>query len=86
MRLGCHILYEAGDERDGPWTREQLEQMNASFVAALESAFELGLESRTSAANQVKLPTSPSPRRITPLVREVQDGLWRSADLVFVAR
>ena len=86
MRLGCHILYEAGDERDGPWTREQLEEMNNRFVAALERAFELGLESRASAANQVALPTSPIPRRITPLTREVQEGLWRSADLVFVAR
>ena len=89
MRLGCHILYEVGDERDGLWTREQLEQMNANFVAALESAFELGLESRASAAGQVKLPASPSPRRVTPLTREVQEGLWRSSAanaLVFIAR
>jgi len=85
MRLGCHILYEAGDERDGPWTREQLIEMDARFVAALERAFEAGLESRASAAAQVKLP-SAGPRRVTPLVREIQDGLWRSADLVFVAR
>ena len=89
MRLGCHILYEVGDERDGPWTREQLIEMDARFVAALERAFELGLESRASAAGQVKLPVSPVPRWVTPLPREVQEGLWRSsaADApVFVAR
>ena len=86
MRLGCHILYEAGDERDGLWSHEQLEEMNARFTERLEEAFRLGLESRASAAGQVKLPVSPVPRRVTPLVREIQDGLWRSADLVFVAR
>jgi len=88
MRLSCHILYEAGDERDGLWTREQLIEMDAHFVAALERAFELGLESRASAANQVKLPVSPVPRRITPLTREIQEGLWRSSAVdapVFVA-
>jgi len=89
MRLGCHILYEAGDEQDGPWSREQLVEMDARFVAALERAFELGLESRASAANQVKLPASTGPRRVTPLTREIQEGLWRSSAanaLVFVAR
>src|SRR5215831_5747690 len=35
---------------DGLWSRDQLEQMNASFVAAVERAFELGLESRAAAA------------------------------------
>ena len=89
MRLGCHILYEAGDERDGPWSREQLEEMNARFTERLEEAFRLGLESRASAANQVKLPASTGPRRVTPLPREIQEGLWRSSAanaLVFVAR
>src|SRR5262249_40994387 len=88
MRLS-HALYEPGDERDGSWSREQLLDMDARFVTALERAFELGLESRTSAAGQVKLPVSPIPRRVTPLTREVQEGLWRSSAanaLVFVAR
>ena len=31
MRLGC---YEPDDELNGAWTREQLENMNALFVAA----------------------------------------------------
>ena len=89
MRLGCHILYEVGDERDGLWTREQLLEMNARFTERLEEAFRLGLESRASAAGQVKLPANPSPRRVTPLTREIQDGLWRSSAanaLVFIAR
>jgi hypothetical protein len=87
MRLGT--LYEPGDEQNGGWTREQLENMNAQFVAAMEHAFELGLESRASAAGQVKLPTSPGPRWTTPLTREIQESLWRSSAanaLVFVAR
>jgi hypothetical protein len=88
MRLGCHILYEAEDERDGPWTREQLLEMDARFTEQLEKAFRLGLESRASAAGQVKLPASTGPRRVTPLTREIQEGLWSSAAnaLVFVAR
>jgi len=89
MRLGCHILYETEDERDGLWSREQLIEMNARFTERLERAFALGLESRASAAGQVKLPASPSPRWVSPLTREIQEGLWRSSAanaLVFIAR
>src|SRR6516162_5930182 len=88
MRLDHSFSDEPEDARDGPWSREQLETMNAQFVAAMERAFELGLESRASAANQVKLPTSSGPRFVTPLPREIAEGLWRSsADaLVMVAR
>ena len=38
------------DEQCGDWTREQLVQQNERFVAAVERAFELGLESRAAAA------------------------------------
>lgn len=38
---------------DGLWPRDQLEQMDASFVAAVERAFALGLESRVAAAATV---------------------------------
>jgi len=82
-------MYEAADDRDGPWSREQLIEMNARFTERLEEAFRLGLESRESAAGQVKLPASLGPRRVTPLTREIQEGLWRSSAanaLVFVAR
>jgi len=60
----------------------------AQFVAAMERAFELGLESRASAAGQVKLAASTGPRWTTPLTREIQEGLWRSSAsaLVFVTR
>jgi len=37
------------DEQCGDWTREQLVQQNERFVAAVERAFELGLESRATA-------------------------------------
>jgi len=89
MRLSYHILYEAGDELDGLWSRERLIEMNTRFTEQLEEAFELGLESRDSAAGQVKLPVSPGPRWATPLTREIQEGLWRSSAasaLVMVVR
>ena len=76
-----------GDECE-TWTREQLVEMNARFVDRLEQAFELGLESRESAAGQVKLPVSLGPRWVTPLTREIQEGLWRSSAtdaLMFIA-
>jgi len=89
MRLSCHTLYEAEDELDGLWSRERLIEMNARFTERLEEAFRLGLESRESAAGQVKLPASPGPRRVTPLTREIQEGPWRSSAanaLVFITR
>jgi hypothetical protein len=49
QRLDFHGLDELSLPGDGTWTRNQLEQMNASFVAAVEKAFELGLESRAAA-------------------------------------
>ena len=91
MRLNGHnhCLYALlpGDEQE-TWTKEQLEQMNARFIAALERAFELGLESRASARRDVKLPESPGPRWAIPLSSAVRDGLLRSAasGFVFVAR
>ena len=63
--------------------------MDARFVAALERAFEAGLESRASAAGQIKLKPSLGPRWVTPLTREIQEGLWRSSAanaLVFITR
>jgi len=41
------------DEVCGDWTRDRLEEMNKNFVAAVERAFELGLESRAAAAATV---------------------------------
>jgi hypothetical protein len=40
---------------DGFWPREQLERMNDRFVAAVERAFELKLESRVAAAATVRI-------------------------------
>ena len=84
-----YLTYDPNDDRDGPWTREELEAMNARFIEAMERAFELGLESRGSAANQITLKRGVGPRWVTPLCSVVQDGLWRSAasgSTVFVAR
>jgi len=91
MRLAALALAlrDPADELDGTWTREQLEQMNAAFTTALERAFELGLESRESAAGQIKLRATLGPRWATPLTREIQEGLWRSSasdTTCFVAR
>ena len=73
------------DERSGLWSRDELEQMYAAFVAALERAFELGLESRASAAAQVRVCASLRPRFVAP---PCPDGLLRSAEsaLAFVMR
>ena len=38
------------DGQCGTWTRDQLEEMNDRFVAAMELAFAKGLESRAAAA------------------------------------
>ena len=89
MRLAYRALYEAGDEQDGLWSRERLIEMNTHFAERLEEAFRLGLESRESAAGQVKLPVGLGPRWVTPLTREIQEGLWRSSAanaLVFITR
>ena len=43
----------------GLWARSELEEMNDRFVAALEAAFQAGLESRTAAAATVRV----GPRR-----------------------
>ena len=87
MRLGYSL--EPDDELDGAWSREQLVDMNARFVAALNRAIELGLESRASAAGRVKLPATLGPRWVTPLTPEIRDALWRSSAanaLVFIVR
>jgi hypothetical protein len=80
---------DPGDPELGTWSREALETMNARFSERLEEAFRLGLESRASAASRVKLPVTTGPRWVTPLPREIQEGLWRSSAanaLVFVTR
>jgi len=93
MRLAALALalHDPADELDGTWPREQLLEMDSRFTAALERAFELELERRSSARAQVALPASRSaPRWTTPLTREIQEGLWCSSAaanaLVFVAR
>jgi len=47
------ILFDPLDEVEGNWSREQLETMNAVFVARVEAAFATGLESRLAAAATV---------------------------------
>jgi hypothetical protein len=79
-------LLDPEEERCGGWSREQLLDMDSRFAAALERAFELGLERRASAAAQVKLPASRGPRFVAS---PCPDGLLHSiaADtLVFVCR
>jgi hypothetical protein len=78
LRGPLHYLPLAGDECQ-TWTTEQLVEMNARFADRLEQAFELGLESRKSAAGQVKLPATSGAVQITPLCPAVWSGLLRSA-------
>jgi len=46
---------EPTDEQCGLWTRARLEQMNRSFVAAMEQAFANGGESHAAASATVLL-------------------------------
>jgi len=43
------------DGQCGDWTRDQLLEMDAAFVAAVEAAFRSGLESRAAAAATARL-------------------------------
>ena len=89
MIVLIHAALPCTDAEYGAWTREELEAMDVRFVAALERAFELGLENRKSAASQVALPASSGPRFVMPLLPAVRDGLLRSAAsdaTCFVAR
>ena len=88
LRSPLHYMCAPEDELE-TWTKEQLVEMNARFTDRLEEAFRLGLESRESAASQVKLAAGSGPRWTTPLTREIQEGLWRSSAasaLVMVVR
>jgi hypothetical protein len=87
MRLSALslALYAPADERYGEWSRDELEAMNAAYAAALERAFELGLESRASAAGQVRLPATLGPRWATPL-NSILLRSPASGETVFVAR
>ena len=73
----ARAFYDLDDEPAGTWPYERLVQMNTDFAAALEQAFELGLESRESTRREVKVPATRTVRLSTPLPLEI--GLLRSA-------
>ena len=52
--LAPSIFLEKIDDLHGDWPREQLVQMDNLFTAAVERAFELGLESRAMAAATIR--------------------------------
>lgn len=47
---------------DGLWSREQFEEMDRRFVAAMELAFAKGVESRVAAAATVRIGRNGSRR------------------------
>jgi hypothetical protein len=55
----------------GTWSRTQLEEMDAQFVAAVEAAFEAGLESRTVARATILV----GKLRVTE--EAILDAAWR---------
>jgi|SRR5262245_15709103 len=64
------------DGQCGDYTRDQLEQMNDRFVAVVERAFELGLESRAAAAATVRVGARRNGSRL--LAEEAAIGAaWR---------
>jgi len=76
--------YDLDEDPAGTWTQEQLLEMDARFVAALERAFAAGLESRQSARREVKV-RAGAPRWSTPLPPEILAGLLRSAESASLA-
>jgi alkanesulfonate monooxygenase SsuD/methylene tetrahydromethanopterin reductase-like flavin-dependent oxidoreductase (luciferase family) len=50
--------YESDDGLCGAWSRTQLLEMDAQFVAAVQAAFQAGLESPVSARATVRVSTS----------------------------
>src|SRR5262245_42907405 len=52
------------DSQCGDYTRDRLEQMNQVFTAAVERAFELGLESRAAAGATIRLKSSLNGSRL----------------------
>jgi hypothetical protein len=49
-----YLTYNPEDEPNGNWCREELEAMDARFVAALEVAFHSGQEQRNSASAEFR--------------------------------
>jgi len=65
---------DSAEEVCGIWSRDQLVEMNDRFVAAVLTAFELGLESRAVAAATVRIGRNGSRR----LAEEAAIGAaWR---------
>ena len=50
---GKRTRWQPGGERNGDYSREHLLKMDARFIARVERAFRLGLESRAAAAGHV---------------------------------
>src|SRR5262245_30776594 len=68
---------------DGTWSREELERMNQEFVAAVETAFQRGLESRAAARATVWV-AKPS-RQVEEVIEAAWNFLWENdGDLPFV--
>ena len=67
-----------GDEQQ-TWTRKRLQKMDARFTRRLEWAFRWGHEHRSSAANEVELPTTSAPYFSAPLTPESWAGCLRSS-------
>src|SRR5262245_7678854 len=67
------------DEQCGLWSRTQLEDMDAAFVAAVRAAFDQGLESRAaaSATIDVKAPSlNGNARRVEAAIEAVIEKAW----------
>jgi hypothetical protein len=60
---------------DGLWNRERLRKMNEDFVAVVERAFELGLESRAAAGATVRVGSSLNGRMVESAIGAAYDRL-----------
>src|SRR5262249_42298683 len=72
--------FESGD-----WTRQELEVMDAQFVAAVEAAFQAGLESRAAARATVRI-GKPSLVQLEAAIEAAWLWLWeKDGELPFAA-
>ena len=60
---------------DGLWSREQLEEMNRRFVAAMELAFAKGVESRAATGATVRVGSSRDGKEA--VIESAIESAWR---------
>jgi hypothetical protein len=69
-----YLTYNPDEELTGGWSREELEAMDARFVAALEQAFRSGRECRNSARAKIGGMSKGSPALARQRARQLMEA------------